>query len=336
MTGNVNLFSKEFTWSNKLEEITPLVSRINETTTTTSSHNDNDPGEENDPYQVLFVDDNNDDDGDGGASGIIDFGSDLLIEDSNEIIEQREREREEYVRNYDIRLDEFLGETLILLENSVNINRFLTKIVKEDPLQIRKDAKLKKRENQLNRFIQGAYNPNKNSTRDVVSYDNAANSEIKSGGVDLNFYKIQIVDVENLEENLLETTDSDGKLNVKKTIEKSIEKVKENEESSAGGLFLNGGSNSFSSHFSKKNYLNIVGVNDEKEFQDMFNDLLNEKNGNGGGEKVETTTLNDQSKLTFLPNEKRPSFFSPPLSILPTNNEQKLIGVKQPLFGGGG
>ena len=329
LTGNVNLFSKEFAWSNKLEEITPLVSRINETTTQ-QQINDNDPGGEKDPYQqVLFdsTDDNNDDDDSGGASGIIDFGSNSLS-DSNEIIELQE----EYVRNYDIRLDEFLGKNPILLDNSVNINRFLTKIVKEDPSQIRKDVELKKREGQLNRFIRDTSNPNKNSTRDVVSYDNAANSGIKFGGVDLNFYKDQILDVEDLEENLLETIDSDGKLNVKKTIEKSIEKVRENEESSAGGLFLSGGSNSFSSHFNKKNYLNIIGVNDEKEFQDMFNDRLNTESS----DTTTTTQLNDQSKLTFLPNEKRPSFFSPPLSILPTNNEQKLIGVRQPLFGGGG
>ena len=59
----VNLLSKEFAWSNKLQEITPLTSRMNESlsSTATTQTDSTAPGEKDDPYRIVLF--GSDDDG---------------------------------------------------------------------------------------------------------------------------------------------------------------------------------------------------------------------------------------------------------------------------------
>ena len=324
-TGIVNLLSKEFAWSNNLQEITPLTSRINEnlsrttsTTTTTlakEEEEDNEnkystaPGEKGDPYRIVLFGSDSDDDDDVNLANV----------EQGDFISNSARE--EYLKNYDNLLNEFVAETPIQLETSMALNHFLTETIKSDPREINRNKKVKARERKLKQSIDRQYNPNQSVVKDIVSYENVESSA--KFGSDLNFYREQRGDMDNLEENLIDTLDAEGKLSSEKTIEKAIDKIKESDNSTAGGIFgQNSGSNSFANNFKQEDYFKIVGVENNEQFQNFFNH-----------NRDENLTNNSQSKLTFLPNEIRPSFSFPPLSILPTDQEQKLIGI-QPMFGG--
>ena len=223
------------------------------------------------------------------------------------------------MKNYDNLLNEFVAETPIQLESSMALNHFLTETIKSDPREISRNKKVKARERKLKQSIDRQYNPNQSVVKDIVSYENVESSA--KFGSDLNFYRKQLGDIDNLEENLIDTLDAEGKLSSEKTIEKAIDKIKQSDNSTVGGIFgQNSGSNSFANNFKQEDYFKIVGVENNEQFQNFF-------------DRDDSVTNNSQSKLTFLPNEIRPSFSFPPLSILPTNQEQKLIGI-QPMFGG--
>ena len=94
-----------------------------------------------------------------------------------------------------------------------------------------------------------------------------------------------------------------------------------------GGLLGNtNGSKSLANNFSMDDYYKMCGTEDAASFQRLLDSKIENKNQSNG------SMLYDHTKLTFLPNEPRPSITFPPLSLLPTNNEHKLIGVK-PMFG---
>ena len=83
-------------------------------------------------------------------------------------------------------------------------------------------------------------------------------------------------------------------------------------------------------NFTRDDYFRVVGVESGEQFQKLFDKKIDTNDENGD---INYPILNDLTKLNFLPGEPRPNFILPPLAILPTDYEHKVIGAK-PIFGG--
>ena len=89
------------------------------------------------------------------------------------------------------------------------------------------------------------------------------------------------------------------------------------------------GTKSLGNGYTMEDYLKVCGIDTIEQFQKLLNEKIEPPTGSSINND---SILYDQTKLTFLPNEKRPDISFPPISILPTNNEHKIIGAK-PIFG---
>ena len=168
---------------------------------------------------------------------------------------------------------------------------------------------------------------------DIVSYDGAIGDgelvtndglQFSNGGLNDELFLRQTGVVEDIEINVNDTINETGKLDVDMVIDSALDRVAKSEVDSC--LFKSPGMISFSD-FNKQNYFDIVGVENAEEMQQSFDTRQNNR--------VSSTLTDESETLTvFLPSETRPTFHTPPLSILPTNSEGKLLGVTVPLMGG--
>ena len=106
-----------------------------------------------------------------------------------------------------------------------------------------------------------------------------------------------------------------------------FENIKDFFKSTMGGLLGNTNGTLTFKDFTMEDYYRLVGVESESQFQELHDDKIN-----ADGESSKNV-LTDSTKLNFLPGERRPNIIMPPLSLLPTDNGQRIIGAK-PLFGG--
>lgn len=312
-----NLMSDEFAKEKSLHNLTTLSSKISKPTAQRKGK-PTDPGEDEDPYRSILVDDITPPPPPPPGAGAI------AIE--NKAAEELVEKRQEYLDRFDSRLNQFVGNTPFQTENSVALNNFLRQVMIEDPKEVTANARRKEEERQLRENLREKFNPNNTITKDAVTYDNVSRGGA-SNGPELKFEKKVVRDTVDMEISAESTSDISGKPLISKIVENALQDIKDNEESTIGGLLGNtNGTNSFT-NFTPGDYYKLCGVTDEENFQS----LLNEKIENDDSRNI--NLFNDQTKLNFLPGEKRPSMTFPPLSILPTNNEHQLIGVK-PLFGG--
>ena len=313
-----NLMSDEFAKEKNLHTLTTLSLKISKPTVERKVK-PSDPGEVDDPYRSLMIINSSSPPPPpppGGGAIVMDTEGD----------EKFQENRQEYLRGFDSRLNQFIGNTPFQTENSIALNNFLRQVMVEDPKEIVANNRRNEEERQLRENLRENFNPNNTSTKDAVSYDQVNPTAVSSHS-ELIFEKKLIRDTDDIEILVDDTSNINGKPLIGKIVENALKEVKDNEESTIGGLLGNtNGTNSFT-NFTSNDYYKLCGVSDEENFQS----LLNEKIDSDDSRNI--NIFNDQTKLNFLPGEKRPNMTFPPLSILPTNNEHQLIGVK-PLFGG--
>lgn len=313
-----NLMSDEFAKEKSLHTLTTLSSKISKSIVQRKVK-PTDPGGDEDPYRSILTDETLPPPPPPPGAGTV------VIKTTGD--EELVEKRQDYFDGFDSKLNQFVGNTPLQTENSVALNNFLRQVMIGDPKEIAADAKRKEEKRYLRKNLREKFNPNNTSTKDVVTYDNVNIGGGPSNGIELKFEKKVVRDTDDIEISAESTSDIRGKPLIGKTVENALQEVKENEESTIGGMLGNtNGTKSFTD-FTPDDYYKLCGVSDEENFQS----LLNEKIENDDSRNI--NLFNDQTKLNFLPGEKRPSMNFPPLSILPTNNEHQLIGVK-PLFGG--
>ena len=319
---NSNLMSEEFALEKKLHTLTTLSSKLSRPIETKKPA-PTDPGEEDDPYRSVLEEI----DGDSkppppppsSGSGAV------AIRPVSSIDENLNEKRQEYFEQFESRLNQFVGNTPLQIENSVALNNFLRKAMVEDPKEIEAVSRRKEEEKKLKESLREKFNPNKTSTKDAVTFDNL-NTGGASNGPELKFQKKVVLDTDEIEITAERNSDNHGKPLIRKVVKNAIDHLKDREESTIGGLLGNiNGTNSFT-NFTPDDYYKLCGVDGEENFQSLLDQKIR------SDDSKNNPLFSDQTKLYFLPGEKRPNMTFPPLSILPTNNEHQIIGAT-PLFG---
>ena len=314
-----NLMSDEFAMEKSLHTLTTLSSKMAKPTNERKLKA-SDPGEDEDPYRSLLVNDTlpPPPPPPPGAGAVV-----IETEEDKNLVEKRQ----EYLDRFDSRLNQFVGKTPFQTENSVALNNFLRQVVNDDPKEIATNAARKEEERKLRESLRDKFNPNSTSTKDAITYDNVNTGGASNGGPELIFEKKVVTDTDNIEISAESTSDNRGKPLIGKIVENALQEIKDHEESTIGGLLGNTNRTNSFANFTPDDYYKLCGVSGEENFQSLLNKKIESEDSRNA------SVFNDQTKLNFLPEEKRPNMTFPPLSILPTNNEHQLIGVK-PLFGG--
>ena len=329
-----NLMSEAFKHTKSLNSLTKFSEKLStksssslttqvETKIPERSIKSTDPGQTDDPYRSVF------------DELITSIGDDDDNDDNNvvsPIVGDPDREnRQNYYVDFDRKLNRFVGDTPIQQENAVRVKEFLSEIVKQDPKEIERQNRRKEEEINLIRSLKKNHNPNAVPTRDAQQYDHIASGGFTTNGPESRFETIILKDANEIDEQVFETTDENGAPSVVKAVESAISSITENEDATLGGFLGNTNGTMSLKDFVTEDYYKLVGVKSSREFQTILDKKMNadfEKSAN----EIEYSILTDSTKLNFLPNEPRPSSF-PPISILPTDSEHKVIGAK-PIFGG--
>ena len=138
-----------------------------------------------------------------------------------------------------------MGNTPLHIENSVALNNFLRQAMVKDPKEMSTKIKRLREEKVLRETLNKNFNPNNTSTKDAVIFDNV-NTGGASNGPELKIQKNVLLDIDDLESVAKNTSNFDGKPLINKIVESALQEVKENEESTVGGLLgSTHGTNSF-------------------------------------------------------------------------------------------
>ena len=344
-----NLLSSSFATNSGLSSITPLSTRINESAKTNAEEEEDEdkeepdsrisikdrsykPGGEDDPYQLAYsnADDYGDDISEGGSAAV--KATEVLSpppDDSANTARLLES-REQFQELYSNALNTFVDHTPLQRNNAVPINAFLTRTAQEEPAELERAKMRAKEVEALRSDLREIYNPNRVSVRDTTSYDNVRDTTYRHGDVDLSFERRNLVNSSDVDMELAQNSDSRGRADIEKTMRNVMGTISDNEESTLGGLLGNrDGTKSIGNSFTPEDYLKMCGVETMQDFQRLLDERINPP---ANATTKNDSILYDQTKLTFLPNEARPDMNFPPLGILPTNNEHKIIGTKA-LFG---
>ena len=295
-----NLISKVFSKDKSLDTLNGLSTKLHET----SHIKPTDPGQPEDPYQAILEE----------------------IPESEEA--NVNQERQEYFKSFDEKLNLFTGITPLEQENAVGMNQFLRQVVQEDPLEIEREKLRKNEEQKLRENLLKNYNPNNVPTKGASRYDKIEMNGSYKNGTEEKFEREIILDEEDIESQRNVASDDLGRPSVAKAVKNAISDVIQKEQSTLGGILGNSNGTTSFKDFTSDDYFRLVGVESEEQFQSMLDEKMNARSRSGDN------LVTGSSKLNFLPGEKRPNLNFPPLSLLPTDNEHKVIGAK-PLFGGG-
>ena len=302
-----NLLSRDFAVNNELDSITQLSSAVN-----TASALPFTPGGDDDPYQLAFdvEDDDEDDDAPTPAAAVAAvppteiLTAESVLASNSRIVELQEQFQE----RYQTKLNTFIGETPLQQDNAVSINKFLTQVAREEPLEVEREKVRRNEEIAMKEFLRKNYNPNSVSTQDAVSFDNVKPTS-RYGDYDLTFERRTLQSIDEVEEKVNNNSDGLRRANVERTLRNAIDSVRENEESTLGGFLGNtNGTKSLGNGYTMEDYLKVCGIDTIEQFQKLLNEKIEPPTGSSINND---SILYDQTKLTFLPNEKRPRHFFP-------------------------
>ena len=229
-----NLLSRDFAVNNDLDSITQLSSTINSASTLNIATPFR-PGSDDDPYQLAFtnVDDDDDDGDDDAPAAAVSHTAippteivtaESVLPSNSRIVELQEQFQEQH----EVRLNSFVDGTPLQQQNAVSMNRFLTQVAREEPLEVEREKVRRNEEVVLKEFLRKNYNPNRVSTRDAVSFG--------YGDYDLTFERHNLESVDAVEEKVSKNSDSEGRANVERTLRNAMDSIRENEESTLGGF----------------------------------------------------------------------------------------------------
>jgi len=260
-----NLMSSEFANEKGLHSLTTLSSKISMPNQQRKSRS-TDPGEEGDPYRSIMVDI----DSQPPPPPPPGAGAEAIKTNNSEELAET---RKEYLHEFDSRLNQFVGNTPFQTENSIAINNFLRRAMIEDPREVAASVERKEEERKLRESLRENFNPNNTCAKDVVSYDNL-NVSGASNDPELKFEKKVIIDTEDIEISAENLSSIYGKPSIGKIVENALQDVKDNEESTVGGLLGNThGTNSFT-NFTPEDYYKLCGVSGEEDFQSLLNEKI--------------------------------------------------------------
>ena len=245
---------------------------------------------------------------------------------------EKSLEQQDYESTLEEKLNLFAGGTPIQSQNAVQINRFVNEIVKNAPEEKEKERRRQIEEETLKQDLRQLYNPNKLSIVEVEKFDHVLQT-VDPEDRKARFSRIQNSTAEDLDERYFRNVEEGGDTDISRVVDNAISSIASNatENLSDHDKMVNEvfaqpmGEKSFTSDFGLEEYIRACGINSAEE----FNQLLKERMEN------EASLTFDTSKLTFLPSEPRPSLRAPPISLLPRDGQDRLLGA-QPAQSGSG
>lgn len=342
--GNLpNLLSDGFKAKKELRNVTNLIGQLNEeksrvkkTRNILNEQPKHGPGSVTDPYREILTSDieQDKDEGEETFDQSSHFypphpppppsGVEAVLDNS---------EQKNYEATIEKKLNMFVAGTPIQNQNAMQINSFIDEIVKNAPEEKERERSKRAQEEILKQKIRKQYDPNKFSMVEVEKFDHVS-QPVDQEDRKARFSRLQNVGVEEMDERFNRNVGENGQTDVKKVVENAISSIVTNTSDEKGEKqpsFVDGefgpsfGQKSFTSDFSLEDYIRACGINSPAEFNELMQRRLQNDN----------SFLLDSTKLTFLPSEPQPNLRAPPISLLPRDDQQRLLGA-QPAQSGSG